>query len=221
MALPQILSRKEKLPDWIEDCYEVCGYKLRIIRMIGSNLEYSSTIWEAGLVLCQYFEKEKMDFTGKKVIELGSGTGIVGILAALLGGNITLTDQSYVLPQIQNNMNNNIPASIMHRSKVSVLCWGENHKDFPSDYDYIIGSDIVYSLSSYNALIETLKSLSNPNTVIFISSQMRPFLKVSEFHNSMLPVGFNSEIIFSDNNAAVNVYKLTKKCPATEAQDRY
>nr|AFK11541.1 methyltransferase-like protein 21B-like protein [Callorhinchus milii] len=186
--------------------------------MIGSDLEFSSTIWEAGLVLCQYFEKEKMDFTGKKVIELGSGTGIVGILAALLGGNITLTDRPRVLPQIQNNMNNNIPASIIHRSKVSVLCWGINHSDFPSDYDYIIGSDIVYSLSSYSFLIETLKSLSNPNTVILISSKMRSTTR--EFHNRMVTVDFNSEVVCSNTNAEVNLYKLTRKCPATEAQDR-
>lgn len=37
------------------------------------------------LTLCDYFEKQKLNFWGKKVIELGAGTGVVGILAALLG----------------------------------------------------------------------------------------------------------------------------------------
>nr|XP_035112131.2 elongation factor Ts, mitochondrial isoform X6 [Callithrix jacchus] len=35
------------------------------------------------LSLCNYFESQNVDFRGKKVIELGAGTGIVGILAAL------------------------------------------------------------------------------------------------------------------------------------------
>lgn len=35
------------------------------------------------LSLCNYFENQKVDFRDKKVIELGAGTGIVGILAAL------------------------------------------------------------------------------------------------------------------------------------------
>lgn len=37
------------------------------------------------LALCQYFEEQQLDFQGKQVIELGAGTGIVGILATLLG----------------------------------------------------------------------------------------------------------------------------------------
>lgn len=37
------------------------------------------------LALCDYFEEHKLNFWGKKVLELGAGTGIVGILVALLG----------------------------------------------------------------------------------------------------------------------------------------
>ena len=37
------------------------------------------------LALCRFFEEQRMDFRGRTVIELGAGTGIVGILAALLG----------------------------------------------------------------------------------------------------------------------------------------
>eukprot|EP00061_Rhincodon_typus_P016145 g44200.t1 len=49
-----------------------------------SLLPRNSDMVPLGLVLCRYFENEKIDFTGKKVLELGSGTGIVGILAVLL-----------------------------------------------------------------------------------------------------------------------------------------
>lgn len=38
-----------------------------------------------GLALCQFFQEENVDFTGKRLLELGSGSGIVGILATLLG----------------------------------------------------------------------------------------------------------------------------------------
>lgn len=37
------------------------------------------------VVLCMYLELGKVDIKGKKVIELGAGTGLVGIVAALLG----------------------------------------------------------------------------------------------------------------------------------------
>lgn len=134
------------------------------------------------------------------------------------GGNVTLTDRPRVLPQIQTNMNNNIPASIIHRSNVSALCWGVNHYDFPSDYDYIIGSDIVYQVDSYKSLIETLKALSNPNTVIFFSSKM--WLTTPAFYNTIITIDFNTEIVCSDDRVNVFVYKITKKCTASDLQNR-
>ena len=34
---------------------------------------------------------------GKIVVELGSGTGLVGLVAALLGAQVYVTDQAYVV----------------------------------------------------------------------------------------------------------------------------
>lgn len=38
------------------------------------------------LLLCRYFGEQSVELSGKRVIELGAGTGVVGILAARLGG---------------------------------------------------------------------------------------------------------------------------------------
>ncbi len=38
-------------------------------------------------MLCMFLEMGKVDLKGKRVIELGAGTGLVGIVAALLGKN--------------------------------------------------------------------------------------------------------------------------------------
>lgn len=35
--------------------------------------------------MCMYLELGKVDVKGKEVIELGAGTGLVGIVAALMG----------------------------------------------------------------------------------------------------------------------------------------
>ena len=48
-----------------------------------------ATVWDAALVLCYFLQKEarKNQFLcDKQVIELGSGTGIVGIVSSVLGG---------------------------------------------------------------------------------------------------------------------------------------
>ncbi|XP_067894317.1 EEF1A lysine methyltransferase 3-like [Heterodontus francisci] len=206
-------AQQEKKEDIskLESRYQFCGHPLKITRDFSSNLGISAIIWEAGLVLCRYFEQEKISFSGKKVIELGSGTGIVGILAILLGGDVTLTDQPIVLNQIQFNITNNIPASIQQRSTISALCWGENQDQFPTDYDFILGSDIVYSTRDFPALIKTLQHLSNQHTVIYICSKMRESMGAIDFHEKLLPQHFNSEVVHRTANKEINVYKVTKK----------
>ncbi|XP_043302447.1 EEF1A lysine methyltransferase 3 isoform X3 [Cervus canadensis] len=73
------------------DCYSeksrfcFCGHVLNITENFGSRLGVAARVWDAALSLCSYFESHNVDFRGKKVIELGAGTGIVGILAALQG----------------------------------------------------------------------------------------------------------------------------------------
>ena len=41
---------------------------------------------------------------GRNCLELGAGTGIVGICAALLGANVTLTDTASCLPLLRQNV---------------------------------------------------------------------------------------------------------------------
>lgn len=41
---------------------------------------------------------------GRQILELGAGTGIVGIAAALLGAHVLLTDRQDILPSLQRNV---------------------------------------------------------------------------------------------------------------------
>ncbi|XP_042194200.1 EEF1A lysine methyltransferase 3-like [Callorhinchus milii] len=189
--------------------YHFGGFALKIKENTESYV--GSHVWKAGIVLCEYFEKEKISFAGKKVIELGSGTGIVGILAVLLGGDVTFTDKSFILKRTKQNISANLPPSCKKRTKVCVLSWGDDQKNFPSNYDVILGADIVYCRSAYPFLLQTLKHLSNEMTTIYISSEMRPNLVSSIFHEKQLPPQFNYEIVHRKESENIVVYKLTKK----------
>ncbi|XP_067847067.1 EEF1A lysine methyltransferase 3-like [Heptranchias perlo] len=190
--------------------FEFCGYSLKIARTLSASLGVSAYVWEAGIALCRYFEKEKISFAGKKVIELGSGTGIVGILAALLGGNVTITDKPTILEQIKNNVSTNIPPACRHRLKVRPLTWGQDHTNFPTDYDFILGSDIVYSLVSQPSLIETLRHLSNQGATIYLSSEFRTGNGSLPFHEVLLPDYFNCQVVDRLMGKDITVYKMTK-----------
>jgi protein N-lysine methyltransferase METTL21A len=53
--------------------------------------------WPAGQILASHLVKSgPTNIAGKKVIELGSGTGLVGLAAAKLGAKVWITDQESV-----------------------------------------------------------------------------------------------------------------------------
>ena len=67
--------------------FECCSSTLQIHQAeIG---DVGCVVWDAAMVLAKYLElghkTESFDIKGKKIIELGAGTGIVGLCAAVLG----------------------------------------------------------------------------------------------------------------------------------------
>ncbi|XP_059812347.1 elongation factor Ts, mitochondrial isoform X2 [Hypanus sabinus] len=101
-----------------EKAYEFCGHALKITQSFSTDLGVAGVVWDSALVLCQYLDEQKISFCGRKVIELGAGTGIVGILAVLLGGDVTFTDLPHALKQIKSNISVNVPASCVHRLRI-------------------------------------------------------------------------------------------------------
>ncbi|XP_007432710.1 EEF1A lysine methyltransferase 3 isoform X2 [Python bivittatus] len=163
------------------------------------------------LTLCEYFEAKKVNFQGKKVIELGAGTGVVGILASLLGGNVTITDLPVALKQIEENVHRNLPVQCMARTRVCALSWGLDHKDFPQNYDLILGADIVYLKDTYPLLIRTLQHLCGAQSTIYLSSKMREEHSTVLFFETLLPVHFTTKLAFRNEAENINIYKVTSK----------
>ncbi|XP_038673425.1 EEF1A lysine methyltransferase 3-like isoform X2 [Scyliorhinus canicula] len=158
--------------------------------------------------LCQYFEKEELIFSNKKVIELGAGTGIVSILVALLGGDVTITDKPELLNRIKRNVSFNIPSSFKPQVKVRALRWGLDINQFPSDYDYILCSDILYLHGSIPLILETLLHLSNRNTIVYFASTMFYGQEVTRKGHVTLSQYFKTELVCRYDAEDVNVYRM-------------
>ncbi|XP_044934596.1 protein N-lysine methyltransferase METTL21A isoform X5 [Mustela nigripes] len=54
------------------------------IRQDWRQLGVAAVVWDAAVVLCTYLEMGAVELRGCSAVELGAGTGLVGIVAALL-----------------------------------------------------------------------------------------------------------------------------------------
>ena len=100
---------------------------------------------------------------GKRVLELGCGTGVVGIIAACLGARAVLTDTSVVVQHAQQNVERNV--SLMAERQGSAECaaldWENscNSSVLLRPYDVVVGADLVYAAKDISPLAETLENL--------------------------------------------------------------
>ncbi|XP_061583440.1 EEF1A lysine methyltransferase 3-like [Cololabis saira] len=194
-----------------ESVYDLMGEQLRIRQVFGANLGVAAPVWEAALHLCHYLEDQSVPLRGRRVIELGSGTGVVGILAARLGAEVTLTDLPLALPQLQANVLANMPTSGWPSSPPTVLplSWGEDHMKFPSDWDLVLCADIIYLPETYPLLVETLGHLCKNGAVVYLSSKMRKEHGTPGFYEKYLPRRFNVELVHHDDKQNNNIYRAS------------
>lgn len=131
--------------------------------------------------LARYFEWKMPKMEGQRVLELGSGTGIVGLVISCLGADVTLTDLDIVLPTLQGNVEKNTELIRSRGGRVpSVkrLEWG-NEEDIAGldgeGYNWIVGSDLIHCDEVVQPLLTTLLRLteSRPATPVLISYDLR------------------------------------------------
>jgi len=134
-------------------------------------------VWDAAIVLSKYLETIKDDLENKSAIELGSGTGAVGLCAAALGcGRVLLTD----LPEFIEFLNHNIELNQeLFKNKISAqpLVWGDKDQMHEAkadgSFNFILVSDCVFYKESVEALVNTFCNLSDENTEIILSYEER------------------------------------------------
>ncbi|XP_042302965.1 protein N-lysine methyltransferase METTL21A isoform X2 [Sceloporus undulatus] len=179
------------------------------IKQDWKQLGVAAVVWDAAVVLCTFLEMGGIDLQGRMVIELGAGTGLLGIVAALLGAHVTITDRKAALAFLESNVRANLPTDLGPRAVVKELTWGQDLGSFsPGSYDVILGADIVYLEETFEALLHTLDHLCSDRTVILLSCRLRyerdqNFLK-------MLRGLFSVHEVFYDSNNDVHIFKAQR-----------
>jgi len=118
------------------------GYKLTFSQRPDAE-DVAFLVWEGAIVLANYLEQYEF-ISNKRCIELGSGTGLLGICAALLGADVVVTDLEKVVSFMEENVARNCSSDC--KIRVTAHTWGTQVSELNPPYDLIIASDVVYAL---------------------------------------------------------------------------
>ncbi|XP_076841409.1 EEF1A lysine methyltransferase 3-like [Brachyhypopomus gauderio] len=192
-----------------DSTYTFFGHEFIINQSFSASLGVAASVWDAAIHLCKFFEKTSLELSGKRVIELGAGTGFVSILAARLGACVTITDLPLVIPQAVRNIEVNTPSTGWPSEAPSVLplSWGKDQENFSSDWDLVLGTDIIYLPETFPLLLDTLVHLCKKGAVVYLSSKMRREHSTQDFYDKWLPQRFKVELVQREPENNINIYR--------------
>lgn len=104
-------------------------------------------VWPAAHVLSKYLEiRFACGMEGKRVADIGSGTGFTGFIAARLGADVTLTDQECIQFLLERNLKFVADEQrVVDRANVacSIYDWGTPCEHLKPPFDFILASECV------------------------------------------------------------------------------
>jgi predicted nicotinamide N-methyase len=169
-------------------------------------------LWPAAAPMAHFIASAAPSFAGRRVVELGSGAGLCGLVAARVGAEcVALTDCS---PTAIAMLHRSVAANndLAPRLHVDTLRWGHDDdadrllatvdglwprpKDRPA-VDIVIGSDIFYFGSSLKHGLATAKRLFNGNGVFWCGSVARSDRMEADLEDVPAQLGFQGGCVLS------------------------
>ena len=129
-------------------------------------------IWPAAATLSSFIaQRHPAGLHGKRVLEIGCGLALPGMMAARLGACVTATDY---LPEIGRLLDHN--SELNHVPNIGyALC---DFRELPDDayrggFDYILASEITYERQYFSILVDFLCMVASEGCVIYIADPLR------------------------------------------------
>lgn len=195
--------------------------------VIHQNLSYgyAGEVWDAALVFSYFLINKKSQAIitpqNKTIIELGAGTGIIGLITGALGAKkLILTDKGGCTKLLAENYEVN--KKLMSKDiqfEVKELDWlKDDYKEIKDEIDYIVGSDLVWKDELIKPLSEVVKFFLNSkkeSSAIF-SFQIRDkrimtffsYFSKDEYKIEKLPNSLYDEEYQADDIIIVRILKV-------------
>ncbi|GAB5354227.1 hypothetical protein AAMO2058_000101600 [Amorphochlora amoebiformis] len=151
--------------------------------------DVGGVVWTATIQFSKYLEKrhenKSPSLEGLRVLELGCGTGMVGIISAALGAKVTCTDLPNIFPRATKNIEVNADAIKKGggTARACAFTWGDRDAKVvekgTSPYDLILASEVIYTKESARLFLDALEhvfgdnSISHSKTELLLAGDLR------------------------------------------------
>lgn len=121
---------------------------------------HADAVWTASLFLANHFNTfgKSLDLAGKRVLELGAGSGLAGIVTERLlsPSKVVITD--YPDEGIISTLRENVKRNKCERAIVQPLNWGDIEGLKGQKFHAIIAADTLWNIELHPAFCQTLSA---------------------------------------------------------------
>jgi predicted nicotinamide N-methyase len=147
---------------------------------------YWAHLWTGATTLARYLE-ERVDCTDLRVLDLGCGLGLTGIVAGLKGGYVTFADkeQDALVFAAANARLNNCP---LFETRLLDFAQEEQSK-LDQRFSLILGAEILYDRPAFSALAVFLnRHLTSHGRALFADARRT---NTEEFYHHLEQIGLH------------------------------
>ncbi|KAL6046694.1 Methyltransferase-like protein 22 [Balamuthia mandrillaris] len=182
----------------------------RVIRICVDHMDNVGVgwkIWESAIILARWWHSRQNLLEGKRVLELGAGVGLVGILAAPYCREIVISDcVDKLVEDIQYNLslnnlrNNNVQVinldwSIIQRQEQQTASKQYHHSPVAvpdlGRFEVIMGSALIYDKTLATHLADVVHHYLHPELGLFYTVTHRNRLGIAEFTSRAKALGLH------------------------------
>ncbi|NXN96746.1 MET23 protein, partial [Rhinopomastus cyanomelas] len=138
--------------------------------------QFGTYVWPSAVVLAQFVWTHRERLPGKRVLEVGAGLGLPGVLAARCGAEVVLSDSEELTRCLQSSRRS---CALNRLSRVPVvgLTWGRVSPELLSlqPVDIILGSDVFFDPKDFEDILTMICFLMerNPHAEFWTTYQVR------------------------------------------------
>jgi predicted nicotinamide N-methyase len=166
------------------------------------RLPYWAEIWPSALALAEFILDNRNDFSGKRILEIGCGLGLVGLAATAAQGEVVFSDfDPYALEFTQINMKRNFNRA----ATVQLIDWRE--PGIREAYDIILGADILYEKRWLQPVVNVLDIKLSQHGIAYIAEPNRTVAK--DFFSALENNKWYRDPVLKRLNVYNKLYEIT------------